>query len=163
MDQIMHECGDEHGLSRFRQAGHAEPQRRLCEAPGKITDAAKGDTGFIDDRLQHGRLPPGPHKWGEAKWMTRRALEGVKSLRCQKELKLAGDLRPGRKLRPVVSRQNYYCRCRGRKFAADCGEQSGVAPGSEAQCKILNRGIVPHEHDRRAMLLSAQAVEVGKA
>src|SRR5215208_5105260 len=101
MNEIMHECGDEYGLAGFRQTGHPEPQRRLGEAPGKIPDAAKGDTGFIDDRLEHSRPAAGPHKWGEAKRMTSRALKDVKSLRREKELELARELRLGGKLRPV--------------------------------------------------------------
>src|SRR6185312_12966073 len=46
-------------------------------------------------------LPPGPHRWGQAKRMARRGLRSVKSLRCEKELELAGYLRLGRKFRPV--------------------------------------------------------------
>ncbi|MNL48973.1 hypothetical protein D3C87_1718740 [compost metagenome] len=47
MQQVMDQRRDEHGLAGARQAGHAEPQRRIDEIGGAVRNIVEGNQRFV--------------------------------------------------------------------------------------------------------------------
>ena len=56
-DQAMHKRGDEHRLAGARQAGHAEPQRRVDEMAAPVEQCASGEFGFLQEVGEERRHP----------------------------------------------------------------------------------------------------------
>ena len=48
-DQPVHQRGDEHGLAGARQAGDAEPHRRVDEMAAPVEQCASGEFGFLQE------------------------------------------------------------------------------------------------------------------
>ena len=47
--EIVHERGDEHGLARAREPGHAKPDGRLDEVRGEVADIAESIDGAMGE------------------------------------------------------------------------------------------------------------------